>query len=361
MSNKTIVIKIGTNTLFEEDVLRDDVVDSLAVSINQLRKEGINFAIVTSGAVQSGANELNLSERPKNLKELQVASAVGQVSLINKYKEIFLINKYKEIFNSHQLNIAQVLISKNVLEDRNQFVNTTEALNGLISKDIIPVINENDVVATEELKFGDNDRLSAIVSILLKADKLVVITDKEGLFDSDPEKIEEAKKIENIEYNSEELNDLIPKSSSGKGMGGFSTKIMAAQMAGFSGIETQIISWSPNCINEVVKDSKIGTIIKPSKKNIKLRKLWIAFGMTIDGEIVIDDGAIEALKADASLLSKGVINVNKSFDENSGVEVKSSENELIARGVVNFSSKEIQDLKETENTVVIHKDNLLIL
>ena len=340
MSNKTIVIKIGTNTLFEEDVLRDDVIDSLAVSINELRKEGINFAIVTSGAVQSGANELNLSERPKNLKELQVASAVGQVSLINKYKEIF---------NSHQLNIAQVLISKNVLEDRNQFINTTEALNGLISKNIIPVINENDVVATEELKFGDNDRLSAIVSILLKADKLVVITDKEGLFDSDPEKIEEAKKIENIEYNSEELNDLIPKSSSGKGMGGFSR------------IETQIISWSPNCINEVVKDSKIGTIIKPSKKNIKLRKLWIAFGMTIDGEIVIDDGAIEALKADASLLSKGVINVNKSFDENSGVEVKSSENELIARGVVNFSSKEIQDLKETENTVVIHKDNLLIL
>ena len=163
--------------------------------------------------------------------------------------------------HSHQLNIAQVLISKNVLEDRNQFINTTEALNGLISKNIIPVINENDVVATEELKFGDNDRLSAIVSILLKADKLVVITDKEGLFDSDPEKIEEAKKIENIEYNSEELNDLIPKSSSGKGMGGFSTKIMAAQMAGFSGIETQIISWSPNCINEVVKDSKIGTII----------------------------------------------------------------------------------------------------
>ena len=137
-------------------------------------------------------------------------------------------------------------------------------MNGLVSKNIIPVINENDVVATEELKFGDNDRLSAIVSILLKADKLVVITDKEGLYDSDPEKMEEAKKIENIEYNSEELNDLIPKSSSGKGMGGFSTKIMAAQMAGFSGIETQILSWSPNCINEVVNGSKIGTIIKLS-------------------------------------------------------------------------------------------------
>jgi len=144
-------------------------------------------------------------------------------------------------------------------------------------------------------------------------------------------------------------------------MGGFSTKIMAAQMAGFSGIETQILSWSPNCINEVVNESKIGTIIKPSKKSIKLRKLWIAFGMTTDGEIIVDDGAIEALKADASLLSKGVINVNKSFEENSGVEIRSSDNELIARGVVSLSSKEIQDLTETENTVVIHKDNLLIL
>ena len=106
-------------------------------------------------------------------------------------------------------------------------------------------------------------------------------------------------------------------------MGGFSTKIMAAQMAGFSGIETQILSWSPNCINEVVNESKIGTIIKPSKKSIKLRKLWIAFGMTTDGEIIVDDGAIEALKADASLLSKGVINVNKTFEENSGVEILS--------------------------------------
>lgn len=247
------------------------------------------------------------------------------------------------------------------MEDRSQFINTTEALNGLISKNILPIINENDVVATEELKFGDNDRLSAIVSIILKADKLVLITDKEGLYDSDPEISEEAQKIENIEYNSEELNELIPKSVSGKGIGGFSTKIMAAQMAGFSGIETQIISWSPNCVDDVIDDVKIGTIIKPSNKNIKLKKIWIGFGMTIDGEIIIDEGAEDALVKDASLLSKGVLKVNQTFEENTGVEIKNTKNTLIGRGVVNLSSKEIEDSKNSENTVVIHKDNLLIL
>lgn len=352
MSNKLIVLKIGTNTLFDNAEINFDMLDTLASSITKYRKQNINFVIVTSGAVQSGANELNLSERPKNLKELQVASAVGQVSLINTYKEIF---------NKHDINIAQILISKNVLEDRSQFINTTEALNGLISKNILPIINENDVVATEELKFGDNDRLSAIVSIILKADKLVLITDKEGLYDSDPEISQEAQKIENIEYNSEELNELIPKSVSGKGIGGFSTKIMAAQMAGFSGIETQIISWSPNCVDDVIDDVKIGTIIKPSNKNIKLKKIWIGFGMTIDGEIIIDEGAEDALVKDASLLSKGVLKVNQTFEENTGVEIKNTKNTLIGRGVVNLSSKEIEDSKNSENTVVIHKDNLLIL
>jgi glutamate 5-kinase len=136
---------------------------------------------------------------------------------------------------------------------------------------------------------------------------------------------------------------------------------MAAQMAGFSGIETQIISWSPNCVDDVIEDVKIGTIIKPSNKNIKLKKIWIGFGMTVDGEITIDEGAEDALIKNASLLSKGVIEVNQNFDENSGVEIKNTQNSVIARGVVNLSSKEIIDSKNTENTVVIHKDNLLIL
>ena len=234
-NKKNIVLKIGTTSIIKDNKLNHDLIDSLAASVKEQKLNGFNFVIVTSGAVQLGANELNLEQRPTVLKSLQVASAVGQITLANSFKEIF---------KTKDLKIAQVLMSKNVLEDRNQFVNTSDALNELIAQDIIPVINENDIVATEELKFGDNDRLSAIVAIVVKAEKLVLITNQEGLFDSDPQKSKNAEKINYIEYDSEELADLIPKSVTGQGVGGFSTKIMASQMAGFSGIPTEIITWS---------------------------------------------------------------------------------------------------------------------
>jgi len=229
---KNIVIKIGTTSIIKDGVLNKQFIDSLARSVKLLKSQGVKTLIVTSGAVQLGANELKFQKRPTNLKSLQVASSVGQIELINSFKSIF---------NNHNLKIGQVLMSKNVLEDRFQFVNTTEALNELLNQDIIPVINENDIVATEELKFGDNDRLSAIVAIITKADKLIIVTDQEGLFNADPTSTKDAQKIDYIEFDSEELTNLIEKSSSGRGMGGFSTKIMAAQMAGFSGIPTSLL------------------------------------------------------------------------------------------------------------------------
>ena len=188
-NKKNIVLKIGTTSILKANKLNHDLISALADSIKEQKLNGFNFVIVTSGAVQLGANELNLEQRPTALKSLQVASAVGQITLANSFKEIF---------KTKDLKIAQVLMSKNVLEDRNQFVNTSDALNELIAQDIIPVINENDIVATEELKFGDNDRLSAIVAIVVKAEKLVLITNQEGLFDSDPQKSKNAEKINYI-------------------------------------------------------------------------------------------------------------------------------------------------------------------
>jgi glutamate 5-kinase len=239
-----------------------------------------------------------------------------------------------------------------------QFVNTTEALNELINQDIIPVINENDIVATEELKFGDNDRLSAIVAIITKADRLIIITDQEGLFNSDPAFSNEARKIDYIEYDSEELTNLIDKSSSGGGMGGFSTKIMAAQMAGFSGIPTQIISWNNDVLVEVLNEKKIGTFIKPSIKKVKLKKLWIAYGLQVTGKIIIDDGAVDAINSDASLLSIGIKQILNDFDVDEGVEIFDERDKIVAKGLSKLSSREIS--KES-NEIVIHKDNLLIL
>ena len=351
-NKKNIVLKIGTTSIIKDNKLNHDLIDSLAASVKEQKLNGFNFVIVTSGAVQLGANELNLEQRPTVLKSLQVASAVGQITLANSFKEIF---------KTKDLKIAQVLMSKNVLEDRNQFVNTSDALNELIAQDIIPVINENDIVATEELKFGDNDRLSAIVAIVVKAEKLVLITNQEGLFNSDPQKSKNAEKINYIEYDSEELADLIPMSASGEGAGGFSTKIMASQMAGFSGIPTQIITWSDECIKKVVNNEDIGTLVKQSSKKVKLKKLWIAYGMQIIGKIIVDDGAKNALMNDASLLSIGIKEINVDFDSNEGVEIFDTNNILIAKGISRISSKDISLDKDAENKVVIHKDNLLIL
>ena len=351
-NKKNIVLKIGTTSIIKDNKLNHDLIDSLAASVKEQKLNGFNFVIVTSGAVQLGANELNLEQRPTVLKSLQVASAVGQITLANSFKEIF---------KTKDMKIAQVLMSKNVLEDRNQFINTSDALNELIAQDIIPVINENDIVATEELKFGDNDRLSAIVAIVVKAEKLVLITNQEGLFDSDPQKSKNAEKINYIEYDSEELADLIPMSASGEGAGGFSTKIMASQMAGFSGIPTQIITWSDECIKKVVNNEDIGTLVKQSSKKVKLKKLWIAYGMQIIGKIIVDDGAKNALMNDASLLSIGIKEINVDFDINEGVEIFDTNNILIAKGISRISSKDISLDKDAENKVVIHKDNLLIL
>ncbi|MDG1202200.1 MAG: glutamate 5-kinase [Candidatus Actinomarina sp.] len=346
---KNIVIKIGTTSIIKDGLLNKQFIESLARSVKLLKSQGVNTLIVTSGAVQLGANELNLKKRPTNLKSLQVASSVGQIELINSFKSIF---------NNHNLKIGQVLISKNVLEDRFQFVNTTEALNELLNQDIIPVINENDIVATEELKFGDNDRLSAIVAIITKADKLIIVTDQEGLFNADPTSTKDAQKIDYIEFDSEELTNLIEKSSSGRGMGGFSTKIMAAQMAGFSGIPTQIIPWTNEAVLDCINEVEIGTLIKPSIKKVKLKKLWIAYGLPVIGKIIIDTGAVEAINSDASLLSIGIKEIIKNFDNDEGVEIFDDQNNLIAKGISKIHSS---DISNKNNEIVIHKDNLLIL
>lgn len=346
---KNIVIKIGTTSIIKDGLLNKQFIDSLARSVKLLKSQGVKTLIVTSGAVQLGANELKFQKRPTNLKSLQVASSVGQIELINSFKSIF---------NNHNLKIGQVLMSKNVLEDRFQFVNTTEALNELLNQDIIPVINENDIVATEELKFGDNDRLSAIVAIITKADKLIIVTDQEGLFNADPTSTKDAQKIDYIEFDSEELRNLIEKSSSGRGMGGFSTKIMAAQMAGFSGIPTQIIPWTDEAVLDCINEVEIGTLIKPSIKKVKLKKLWIAYGLPVIGKIIIDSGAVEAISSDASLLSIGIKEIIKNFDNNEGVEIFDDQNNLIAKGIAKIHSS---DISNKNNEIVIHKDNLLIL
>ena len=182
-STKNIVIKIGTTSIIKNNKVDSTLLNKL-VEVVKKYNDQYNFVIVTSGAVGLGSSKLTYKSRPRSLKKLQVASAVGQIELVNKYEKVF---------NKSKINIAQVLITKNLIDDREQFINTTQALNELLSEGIVPVVNENDVVATEELKFGDNDRLSAIVSIIVNAEKIIIITNKEGLYNFNPDKNKNAK------------------------------------------------------------------------------------------------------------------------------------------------------------------------
>ena len=344
-SKKNIVIKIGTTSIIKNNKVDSALLYKLVDIVKDFSKQ-YNFVIVTSGAVGLGASKLNYKTRPKSLKKLQVASAVGQIELVNQYEKVF---------NKSKMNIAQVLITKNLIDNREQFVNTTQALNELLSEGIVPVVNENDVVATEELKYGDNDRLSAIVSIIVDAEKLIIITNKEGLYNFNPDKNKDAKKIDYIEFDSEQLNNLIPISEKGDGIGGFSTKIMAAQISGFSGIPTQIISWSKDNLTKALLNEKVGTYITSSTEKIRLRKLWIAYGMSTVSNIQIDEGAKLALEKNASLLSKGVLRIDKSFNMGDGLSITFNK-KIIAKGIAKTDSDSLGS-----DNLLIHKDDLIIL
>jgi len=344
-SKKNIVIKIGTTSIIKNNKVDSSLLNKLVDIVKDFSKQ-YNFVIVTSGAVGLGASKLKYKTRPKSLKKLQVASAVGQIELVNQYEKVF---------NKSKMNIAQVLITKNLIDNREQFVNTTQALNELLSEGIVPVVNENDVVATEELKYGDNDRLSAIVSIIVDAEKLIIITNKEGLYNFNPDKNKDAKKIDYIEFDSEQLNNLIPISQKGEGIGGFSTKIMAAQISGFSGIPTQIISWSKVNLKKALLNEKVGTYITASTEKIRLRKLWIAYGMSTASNIHIDEGAKLALEKNASLLSKGVLRIDQSFNMGDGLSITFNK-KIIAKGIAKTDSDSLGS-----DNLLIHKDDLIIL
>ena len=252
-NKKNIVIKIGTTSIIKNDKVDITLLKSLAELIIE-NKNQFNFVIVTSGAVGLGATKLNYKSRPKSLKRLQVASAVGQIELINQYEKIFKDKK---------MNIAQVLITKNLIDDREQFVNTTQALNELLSQGIIPVINENDVVATEEIRFGDNDKLAAMVSNLISADLMIILTNQAGFFDKNPDKHDNAKLIKKCNISDININQFNIDEKSDLGTGGFKTKLQAVEMVYKNDIDTIIASgFEKDVLQRIFSGEDVGTFFK---------------------------------------------------------------------------------------------------
>ena len=345
---KRIVIKIGASLLYSQDAKLDfSLLDGICSQIADLIKDKKEIAVVSSGAIALGMSVLDLASRPKELSYLQAVAAIGQHELMNVYRGFF---------KGRQLNCAQVLLTWEDFADRKRYLNAKNTLLKLLKLRAVPVINENDTVSTDEIKFGDNDRLSALVSTLVSADLLIILSDVDGLLNRNKRVIPLVDKI------TQEIKELACPTDKKTCVGGMVTKIEAAKIAVGSGIPCIIANGRrKGIISSVIKEpEKYGTLFVP-KKGLAAKQRWIAFGTKPKGRIIIDAGAKTALLNNKSLLSVGVLSVEGNFECGDIAAVTCAGVE-IARGKVGLSSKELSKVRGMRSEKeVIHKNNIVVL
>ncbi|QCE34000.1 glutamate 5-kinase [Acetobacteraceae bacterium] len=362
---QTLVIKLGTSVLTGgSSCLNYAHILEIVRECAPLHKAGHRIVIVTSGGVAAGRDLLKNVELKKKFSNKRLFAAVGQIRLMGFWEKLFSI---------YDINIGQMLLTRADMEDRERFLNARDTLHALLENGIIPVINENDAVATEEIKVGDNDNLSSLVAILADADKLLLLTDQEGLFSADPRTNPEATLIQEVDKVDDKLRQIAGDSISGLGTGGMSTKIQAAQVAIRSGVEVIIASGSKvGVIGNVVAGRPVGTRFHIPEVPVESRKRWL-FGPPPAGDIQVDDGAIEAvLKHGKSLLPKGIVSVKGDFSRGVVVRIRSASGKDIAHGVSCYTSdalrkiagkhsKEIKEILGYDyGTVAIHRDDMIL-
>ena len=360
-----IVVKVGTSTLTNEDgSLNIEKIKKIVSELSNLSNKGYDVVLVTSGAVGAGMGKLNMTERPKTLSEKQALASVGQVALTHLYQLLF--QEYGKI-------IGQILLTRGDFSDRRRYLNARNVCNTLLKNKIIPIINENDAVVSNELKVGDNDTLSALVSGLIDADLLIILSDVQGLYNKNPQKYEDANLIEIVG----KIDDDIKKTAEGEGSkfgtGGMITKIIAAEMATKIGTNMVIASGDePKNISRVVEKENIGTLFTKKNKKISSKKYWLAYGTNKKGLLTIDEGAEKALFKGKSLLPVGIKSFEGDFDKGTVVKIMNMKNENIATGISNYSSDEIALIKghrsediekilgHKYDDVVVHIDNMVV-
>ncbi len=366
--SRTLVVKIGTSSLTHPDTgqLALATIGSLVETLSHLRSAGDRLILVSSGAVGVGCTRLGLKERPKTMAVKQAVAAVGQGRLMRVYDDLF---------TTLQQPIAQVLLTRRDFIDRSCYVNARNTFQELLQLGVIPIVNENDTVAVEELKFGDNDTLSALVASLVEADWLFLLTDVDGLYAADPRQFPQALPISLV--SAEELAQLkveVGSSGSQWGTGGMVTKLAAARIATGTGVRTVITKGSrPHQIAQILQGNLIGTQFEPQPRNEKARKRWIAHGLVPVGKLYLDSGAVKAIcQGGKSLLAPGVTQVEGDFQASEAVQLINGQNQEIARGIVNYSSAEIKLIKGHRSEeipeilgyvgaeTVIHRDNLVV-
>lgn len=354
-----VVVKIGSSSLVNPGgAIDSEAVDRAVSNVEAAWGMGHPTVLVTSGAVAAGLPSMGLSERPGDLPGLQVAAALGQTRLMALYDERFA---------GLGRTVGQVLLTKDVLARRHQYLNARAALEKMLVLGVVPIVNENDTVVVDELRFGDNDRLAAVVSHLVGAGMLVLLTDTSGLYSSDPWMSGDVELLTAVRHTDQVLDDVLSGASRGAlGSGGVASKVSAARMAAFSGIPTVIASSRQvGVVEAALRGEEVGTWVEPRESSLPARKLWIAFGAPSEGAVTVDPGAARAiLERGKSLLPAGVTDVKGDFPEGAAVEVI-FDGALVAKGLVAMPSSEVQRMRGEHSSVaggeVIHRDDLVVL
>jgi glutamate 5-kinase len=363
---RRLVVKVGSALVTDNGRgLSAAALEDWARQIAALRREGRQIVMVSSGAIAEGLKRLGWTKRPSETHALQAAAAVGQMGLAQAYEGVF---------SAHGLRTAQILLTHEDLTDRTRYLNARSTLQTLLDLGVIPIINENDTVVTDEIKFGDNDTLGALVANLVVADALVILTDQSGLFTADPRKDPTATLVSEASAEDTSLESMAGGAGTGISRGGMITKIRAAQRAARSGAHT-CIAWGreTDALLRLAKGEQLGTLLYASSSPLAARKQWLADHLQLAGTLHLDAGAVRALESGRSLLPVGVVGVDGSFDRGEVVACVGPDGVAIARGLVNYPSREIARIARhasheieailgyVDEPELIHRDNLVLL
>ena len=363
---RRVVVKVGSNLVTAPGLGADPIrIETLAAQIAGLRTDR-EVVLVSSGAIVTGAARLALSERPRSIPEKQAAAAVGQSALMWQYEIAF---------KRHSIVVGQVLLTAQDIADRTRYINARNTLLALLRFGVVPIVNENDTVAVEEIKVGDNDNLSALVASLVDADLLVLLTDVDGLYTADPSVTPDARRLDTVDAITDDLLRLVWDRSERVSVGGMATKLAAAQKAAGAGIPMVIASGrEEGVLARVLAGESVGTCFAPRADPLAARKRWIAFAVPPRGRLTVDAGALRALRDEGrSLLPSGVVSVEGDFDAGEVVAVVGQpDGRELGRGLVNFDADELRKIRGAQTRQieerlgyrsvdeVIHRDNLVV-
>jgi glutamate 5-kinase len=362
---KRLVVKVGSALVTNNGTGLDlNAIGDWARQIATLRAQGREIILVSSGAVACGVQRLGWGRRPKTVHEKQAAAAVGQAGLVEAYEAAF---------GKHDLRTAQILLTHDDLADRKRYLNARSTLTTLLELGVVPIINENDTVITDEIKFGDNDTLGALVANLIEADALIILTDQKGLYTADPRKDPNATLIQEAAAGDESLEAMAGGAGSQVGTGGMITKVIAAKRAARSGAHTAIANGrEADPIIRLAAGEPVGTLLISQTQPLAARKQWLADHLQLAGRLILDVGAVEALRAGKSLLPIGVVAAEGDFERGAAVACIAPNGQEIARGLSNYGSGEARLIArkttaDIENILgyvdepeIIHRDNLIL-